>query len=137
MKTCWKLVRAKERTKTFSRAVSVSISGRIGSEGGEKSYRMAIAYPATGFCRCNRAERARCTRLCPRGCRLAVSWESWRVCTIVLEAVTLPWIAALVNRGPRFAAPLPTRLYPLRLHPSWIDSSTIDSSKPATRRTGA
>lgn len=42
----------------------------------------------------SRAERARCTRLCPRGCRLAVSWESRRrVCTVVLEAVTLPCIA--------------------------------------------
>lgn len=74
--------------------------GPIGSDGGEKSYRMAIATrprsPATGFCRCNRAERVRCTRLCPRGCRLAVSWESRCVCTVVLEAVTLPCIAALL-----------------------------------------
>lgn len=65
---------------------------------------MAIAtrprIAVTGFCRCNRAERARCTRLCPRGCRLAVSWESQRVCTAVLEAVTLPCdCGSLVNRA--------------------------------------
>lgn len=42
------------------------------------------------------AERARCT-VCPRGCRLAVSWESWRVCTFVLEAVTLPCIEPRVR----------------------------------------
>lgn len=48
--------------------------------------------------RCGPAERTRCTRVCPRGCRLAVSWESRRVCALVLEAVTLPCIAVLINR---------------------------------------
>lgn len=67
------------------------------------------------FLRRGPAERARCTRVCPRGCRLAVSWESRRVCTLVLEAVTLPCIAVLVNRTSRVhltsPAQPPTRLY--------------------------
>jgi len=46
--------------------------------------------------RLSRASQMR-TRVCPRGCRLAVSWESRRVCTLVLEAVTLPCIAVLVG----------------------------------------
>lgn len=71
--------------------------------------------PSQAECYLSRAERTRCTRLCPRGYRLAVSWESLAVCTIVLEAVTLPCIAALVNRGLEFATLLhpPTRLCPL------------------------
>lgn len=60
------------------------------------------AAPTTGFCRrAAPAERTRCTCVCPRGCRLAVSWESRRVCTPVLEAVTLPCIAVLINRTSR------------------------------------
>lgn len=64
------------------------------------------AAPTTGFCRCccwpatgaaQPSEPDARRRVCPRGCRLAVSWESRRVCTLVLEAVTLPCIAVLIN----------------------------------------
>lgn len=68
----------------------------------------------TGFCGAVQPSEPD-AHACPRGCRLAVSWESRRVCTLVLEAVTLPCIAVLADRTSRVhltsLAHPPTRLY--------------------------
>lgn len=91
--------------------------------------RNRIEWRGNGFCRSDQEPREGDAR-CPRGCRLAVSWESRRVWYVfVLEAVTLPCIrGSPVNR---VASGLPrhyTHWHASIVHPS-ILSIVVDSSE--------